>query len=488
MLRPIRQVSPLVFTATLILGSLGACSKPAPPAADKAADSAKPSNESAAKAVFDQWLASQNEGDFSRYTKLYATKFEGVKRSGEKVRRFNRAGWLTDREKMFQKKMLVEASDVKIQTGPTYALVTFTQTWSSGTYKDRGPKRLMLVQEEGRLMLAKEEMLASTMMNAEPPRIVPPDQLTPVVMANNKPYIVLSAEPDAAWGAGEPRVLSRDSFTLIQGTEPSAVPAELKGQVGRPFALYSPSGVVCQATVKSLGILGRVIPHFGMREIWTQDLEGKAQTEAQAAPEVWSWTESGRLLVGELETKGTCTEALWARGGALAPLAPIPLDDAGEPFTTQALQELRKLPIHKKLQKEFETWSQESGSPSTAPWDTFEGAKPVVKLIGKPGGDQKALISLTLQAGYGCGSFEGSLWVLWEVTGSLESLKWTLANDPANALAVTPKGVMDVDGDGSLELLFTGEGLDQSTGFIRLNGARYLQQQIIRVPYLDCPC
>lgn len=49
-----------------------------------------------AEALLAAWLAAQNGGDFASYQKLYGERFTGVRRSGKKVRRFDRAGWMAE--------------------------------------------------------------------------------------------------------------------------------------------------------------------------------------------------------------------------------------------------------------------------------------------------------------------------------------------------------------------------------------------------------
>src|SRR5439155_671736 len=63
--------------------------------------------------------------------------------------------------RMFAKPMKVAASDIKIAATPASARVTFVQEWESGGYHDRGPKQLVIVREEGKARIAREEMLGS---------------------------------------------------------------------------------------------------------------------------------------------------------------------------------------------------------------------------------------------------------------------------------------------------------------------------------------
>jgi hypothetical protein len=67
-----------------------------------------------ARALVDGWLAAQNQGDFAAYEKLYAKKMTGVRRSRSRAVSLDRAGWMKDRQRMFQKPMKVAASDVRI--------------------------------------------------------------------------------------------------------------------------------------------------------------------------------------------------------------------------------------------------------------------------------------------------------------------------------------------------------------------------------------
>ena len=129
---------------------------PAPGAAKKPADghpgSAKPDRsrpaiepiaKGAVKALMDRWLTAQNDGDFTTYEELYAARLEGVRRSGEKVVRLDRAGWVKERKRMFKRKMVVELSDLEIDVFTRSAIATFTQRWASGKYEDIGPKQIV---------------------------------------------------------------------------------------------------------------------------------------------------------------------------------------------------------------------------------------------------------------------------------------------------------------------------------------------------------
>jgi hypothetical protein len=131
---------------------------PPPPDARPAID------EAAVRAFIDRWRQAQNEGDLDAYAALYADAFEGIKRAGEAEQRFDRAGWLVDRKRMFTRPMSVAVDELRVTiTGPR-ARVEFVQTWSSGSFGDRGNKRMEIKprpSEPGALHIVREEMLDS---------------------------------------------------------------------------------------------------------------------------------------------------------------------------------------------------------------------------------------------------------------------------------------------------------------------------------------
>jgi hypothetical protein len=118
-------------------------------------------DETDARALLDRWLTAQNQGNFEDYEKLYAPTFAGVRTSGTRRVTLDRDGWLADRRRMFQKKMSVTATDVRITTSKTSVSIEFTQAWSSGRYADTGPKAMVLVRGPNGLRIGREELLSS---------------------------------------------------------------------------------------------------------------------------------------------------------------------------------------------------------------------------------------------------------------------------------------------------------------------------------------
>lgn len=140
--------------------------KAKPAAAKKKKLRAEAVSAKAAEELVAAWLAAQNSGDFAAYEALYAAELIGIKRVGEKETMFDRKGWLADRRRMFKKKMAVDAAALSVSTRPGFAVALFTQSWSSGSFKDVGPKQLVIVREPGGVRIAREEMLRSTVAPA----------------------------------------------------------------------------------------------------------------------------------------------------------------------------------------------------------------------------------------------------------------------------------------------------------------------------------
>jgi hypothetical protein len=63
---------------------------------------------------------------------------------------------------MFKKSFKVDAVLVRVATKGDEATISFRQAWSSGSFKDEGSKELVAKRSGGSLVIAREEMLDST--------------------------------------------------------------------------------------------------------------------------------------------------------------------------------------------------------------------------------------------------------------------------------------------------------------------------------------
>ena len=147
------------------LARLFGVAKEAPsPTSSKDANSAATAS-SAANDVISAWLQAQNQGDFAAYEKLYAPDFAGVKRVGTATLHFNQTSWLNDRKGMFLNSMVVTATAVEAEDKDGGLTVRFTQHWAAGTYADEGTKELSLKKVGNQLLIAREELLNSTVVH-----------------------------------------------------------------------------------------------------------------------------------------------------------------------------------------------------------------------------------------------------------------------------------------------------------------------------------
>lgn len=111
--------------------------------------------------ILQDWVNSQNTGDFNRYKSFYAHTFSGIKRAGENEYRYDAEGWLHDRQKMFNREMNVEARFILINYHQAPFRINFQQLWQSGSFSDYGPKLVVIDSVDGQLKIISEEMLAS---------------------------------------------------------------------------------------------------------------------------------------------------------------------------------------------------------------------------------------------------------------------------------------------------------------------------------------
>ena len=118
--------------------------------------------ESQISALIDAWVSTQNNGSFDDYAKLYAQGFRGVRRSGDKRVELPKDAWLRERARMFKRPMTVAIAERTIAIDGQRATVDFIQTWESGKYADRGPKRMVVEDVAGSLLITSEELLSST--------------------------------------------------------------------------------------------------------------------------------------------------------------------------------------------------------------------------------------------------------------------------------------------------------------------------------------
>ena len=118
-------------------------------------------SEELAHRTIEDWIATQNRGDFAAYAEFYEASFRGVKRAGKRRTTFDQERWLDDRKKMFERPMTVRAEGYRFRRAGDELAVTFVQHWSSGNFADRGDKEIHMRARDGALRFTYEEMLFS---------------------------------------------------------------------------------------------------------------------------------------------------------------------------------------------------------------------------------------------------------------------------------------------------------------------------------------
>lgn len=157
------------------------------------------------QSVLDAWLAAQNSGDFDAYMAAYSEDVRGVRRSGKKTVRLDRAGWENERRRMFKRPMQVALRELNIAVNAGGAELRFIQDWRAGRYHDVGPKKLVVRKTEHGLRIAREEMLRSTLLGSSSEALPLASAMLALVFSSD--LVLLSDEPDTAWLKGRPKLL-----------------------------------------------------------------------------------------------------------------------------------------------------------------------------------------------------------------------------------------------------------------------------------------
>jgi hypothetical protein len=416
-----------------------------------------------ARALVDQWLAAQNQGNFAAYEKLYAARFTGVRRSGPRTVRLDRAGWMKDRTRMFAKPMVVSIESLKIAASPALSRATFVQKWASGSYSDAGDKQLVLVRESGALRISEEELLASRVEKRARSTELPPF----VWVIGGRLRIVDDA--DEKWGKGAPELI--DEEPILATKKLAKIPDEARGWLGEKVRLYTRDGSTCEAKVTGLELASLAVAHFSKRQEWSE------QRKADAAKDAWELGE--KTVLATLDA--ACEDALWARPAKLPAPAVVAGEDARAPTRASALKAFRALPAYQKIQQ---SWIEEEKKRDKKYWDQLDDAS--VKVFDATiGGKPATLVSVTAQHFDGCADWQGALWALYR----LEAGKLKLINDPGDS-TLTPLYAVDLDGDGTVELIGSALANDfgSSASRILFVDGKVHEIEPLRVPFYDCPC
>lgn len=429
----------------------------AEPTATPNATPVAPISQAEAEALVQGWLAAQNGADFAAYQDLYAERFTGIKRAGPRTTKFARDGWLADRKRFFRPDVQVAIEGLQVAAGRSAATVHFVQTWSSATYKDVGPKQLVLVRQDGQPRVAREEMLASRILGASTNGPPSPEQLAAVVSAGGESFVILQAETDIPFSS-TPRLLSRDGLAATWQPAPDGVEPGWQGKAMRVYG----AGAPCDAVVDEVGLLTRFQAHFGQLQYWNGEWDEPAPSAAGVAAEIVSQGSHVAMLAARLD--GDCAGS-WASSPDLGSLTALPGQALAADEQARVASELRALTGSKALQTDFE---------GEGDWFAFEGAELHTRAF--TDGEGTRYVTAAAEAGFGCGGFYGRFWALWKVDGT----KWKNLSD-----SVDPGGhvVLTHAFDLGDRIVFAGDG-----ALVAPAGDRHRVVLDVTPPSFDCPC
>jgi ketosteroid isomerase-like protein len=300
-----------------------------------------------AEALLAAWLAAQNRGDYPAYQALYADRFTGVRRSGVKIRRFDRAGWMADRTRMFKKPMVVAAEALVVIAHGAQTHLFFTQTFEQGTYKDTGRKWMALERTAGGMRIAREEMLDSTLIARQSQDLASakagPDgkalaagdvelgwtgkrdrlYLAPLVEAGDA---LLIGRASGAIGTGPVTVAEHTTdaasgavggVTANRAVDPKKLPAALASRLGKTVQLLDEDlQPLCHATISGYSLTVTD---------WAPEKASGSPEEAAAA-----LLDDAPVVVAALQTSGCPKGAAYGRDVDLPPLAQVPSLDVAQ--------------------------------------------------------------------------------------------------------------------------------------------------------------
>jgi hypothetical protein len=417
-------------------------------------------SEAEVKAFLDTWLSAQNTGSFTGYSDMYAGKFFGIKRSGERTLRFNREKWLQDRKRMFRNKMTVTAKNVQITTSNFSATIRFEQTWESRRFKDTGGKQLFLIRENNQLKIAREEMLDSKVLLGK----------GMVLDSTNFPFAFAMKEgiviPDSDVKADLKKLKLYSSgvdYSVTAPIDTALLPASTRSLLGMQVRLYGPKGM-CESKINGFLLVSKKIPHFGEIQRWKEEKTPRWKIAVNI------YNEGLHHLVATTEK---CSGD-FAKDAKL-PESPVIMGKKADRKTAvMARNAFKALPSYKS---DIQPYIKDSYEESIR---TFE-----VSYQGKT----TTWVSMYVMSGTPfCGQEGGILAVLWKVDHDAEGrrrLKF------AQYLSEDLEYATDIDNDGFIEFLSRDpetRGVPHSFEFVPTGGGKKQERKFKGSYDYDCPC
>lgn len=408
---------------------------------------------------FNNWLVAQNTGDYNRYAAMYATRFKGIKRAGERTYLYNHDTWLKDRERMFRNKMSVSAASVRVTVFEHGAKVEFRQTWESGRYKDKGDKELYLRKENGRLRITMEEMLASKVLAGKGAVL----DSANFSFAFAMPEGIVLPDQDVKIDVKKLKLTSNGvDYSASAPVEPEQLPKSIRSLLGMQVRIYGPKGA-CESKINGFKVVSKKIPHFGEIQRWEEEKTPRKEITVNVYNEGL-----GHLVATTEKCSGDFAK------DARLPVSPVFMGRKPDKETAaMAAKAFRALAAYRTDIKSY------------VKDEYFESIK--IFEFSHSGKTEK-WISIYAESGYPyCGGEGGILGVLWKMEDGAKGQKLRFDQYIGSDLEY----LTDIDNDGYPEFLsrdaYT-RGVPQSFEFVPATNSK-MKGYIFKGSYdYDCPC
>lgn len=194
-----------------------------------------------------------------------------------------------------------------------------------------------------------------------------PEPVDPSTLAQLLPVtangIVLSLDAEAKWSTGRFYEPPGDaSFRVAKRAAIEKLPEQLSSWSARSFDLYGPEGKLCTARVSNLHVISQYdgwgIYGLVEDEQDSSDLD-TYERPSDIPPSRWRtrvWRTQPHWLVGEFESDGDCSGALWARDAALPAPTVLRPSDAPNPVADARVATFEHSTELAELRREYRAW------------------------------------------------------------------------------------------------------------------------------------
>jgi hypothetical protein len=302
-------------------------------------------------------------------------------------------------------------------------------------------------------------------------------QFMPLFDGGGNYHAVLQHTPDEGLATGDPRLtLLGESLVMQRDLKQGSIPAEYSAWVGQSLRLFSAEQPLCEVKVESLALVGLVSNELFAEEV--SQLKDHPETFSTLAKSAWKATEEGQgpqYLTAVLSFAPGCGGARFARLASLPNPTQIRATPTTGTLSKEAIHRFRELSEYKAVQRSYRAQSKLFSNDSpTKPWDSLDDTLPKVSVFQLEGSAPMVWVSAAT-AYYGCDGALFSLDAAFSLQNTSENLLAPFSAGIPSGELISPLAALDVDLDGSQELL-TGEGL------WRLQGGKFQEWVSLGTP------